>query len=55
MARQYGPPAPPVPWPTVTVGHEKHRDGERLVYQDPKIVQQRRQLNALAYLNGSPS
>lgn len=47
--RAYGPPALPHPWPTVTVGAGARE------YQEPQpraLVEQRRQINALAYLAG---
>lgn len=47
---RYGPPMRPEPWPRVLVGHEQSRDGIRSVFQHPAIVRQRRQINALAYL-----
>lgn len=48
---QYGPPIPPDPWPTVTVGHPKsYRDPEREIPAPESLIRQRRAINALAYL-----
>lgn len=49
MTRRYGPPALPHPWPTVTVDAGAR---EREVPQPRAVVEQRRQLNARAYLAG---
>ena len=50
VAHEYGPPIPPNPWPKVTVGHPSGRHGEYEVNVHPAVVQQRRQISALAYL-----
>ncbi|HEY9523894.1 MAG TPA: hypothetical protein VIR33_11695 [Thermopolyspora sp.] len=47
--RRYGPPRLEHA-PTVTVGHPQSRQGERDVPQPRALVEQRRQINALAYL-----
>lgn len=47
MAHQYGPPRLPHPWPTVTIDAGAR---ERDVPQPRALVEQRRQINALAYL-----
>lgn len=53
MTRRYGPPAPPDPWPTVKVGHpSSFADPEHEVPQPEALIRQRRQINALAYLEG---
>lgn len=49
MTRQYGPPRLEHPPPTVTVGAGS---SERQVPQPSALVEQRRQINALAYLAG---
>lgn len=50
----YGPPTPPKPWPTVTIGHPASRYGEQVAYQPRELVQQRRTINAIAYLSPDP-
>lgn len=52
MTRRYGPPRLEHPPPTVTVGHPGSRHGEREVPQPRAILEQRRQINARAYLAG---
>lgn len=46
-ASRYGPPRPPDPWPTVTINSGAN---ERQVPAPRDLVDQRRQINALAYL-----
>lgn len=49
---RYGPPIPPDPWPTVTIGHpSSSKDPERVVPMPQALVNQRRQINALAYID----
>lgn len=52
MTRAYGPPRLEHPAPTVTIGHPLARGGERDVPQPAAILDQRRRINARAYLAG---
>lgn len=48
---RYGAPIPPDPWPVVLVGHPNSKQGEHEAPVAEAIIRQRRQLNALAYLD----